>query len=160
MKTKIGWWGPSCTGLGQGLMVIFLQKRMTKIVQMDFIWRGSGHCSDRQTMDLFPLIRWVPHTQPPTGRALQFPSMTDSHRKQMTDKNMSQIGRNWDIAWVILTRTWVRTILISGAPARLIDRAGDGSTFREIRQLATWILWSLKSAASFILRDGKERRDT
>lgn len=87
MKAKIGWWGPSCTGLGQGLMVIFLHKRATKIVQMDFIWRGSGYCSDRQTMDLFPLIRWVPHTQPPTGRALQFPSMTDSHRKQMTDKN-------------------------------------------------------------------------
>lgn len=47
--------------------------------------------------------------------------------------------------------------MISGAPDRLIDRAGRGSTFREMRQLAIWILWSLKSDASLILRDRKEK---
>ena len=46
---------------------------------------------------------------------------------------------------------------MSGDPDRLTDRAGDGSTFSEMRKLATWILWSLKSAASLILR---ERDDT
>lgn len=53
---------------------------------------------------------------------------------------MSQMRGKWDIVWVILTRKWVRTILMRGAPERLTDRAGEGSTFREIRQLATWIL--------------------
>lgn len=55
-----------------------------------------------------------------------------------------------------LTRTWVSTILMSGAPERLTDKAGEGSTFKEIRQLATWILWSLKSAASLILKAKKK----
>lgn len=41
---------------------------------------------------------------------------------------------------------------MSGDPERLTDRAGDGSTFRDIKQLATWILWSLKSVASLILK--------
>lgn len=52
---------------------------------------------------------------------------------------------------------WVRTILISGPPRRLLDKAGDGSTFREIRQLATWILWFLNSAASLILTEKRQK---
>lgn len=54
---------------------------------------------------------------------------------------------------------WVRTILISGPPRRLLDKAGEGSTFREMRQLATWILWSLKSAALLILTEEKKDRN-
>lgn len=50
---------------------------------------------------------------------------------------------------------WVRTILTSGPPRRLLDKAGEGSTFREMRQLATWILWCLKSAALLILTGKK-----
>lgn len=46
---------------------------------------------------------------------------------------------------------------MSGAPERLTDRAGEGSTFREMRQLATWILWSLKSVASLILTEEEIR---
>lgn len=70
---------------------------------------------------------------------------------------MSQRKGKWDILWVSLTSMWVRTILISGPPRRLLDKAGEGSTFREIRQLATWILWSLKSAASLILREKRQK---
>lgn len=49
---------------------------------------------------------------------------------------------------------------MSGAPERFTDRAGDGSTFREIRQLATWILKSLKSAAVLILKGEKKQTQT
>lgn len=61
--------------------------------------------------------------------------MTNTHTE---DKDVSQL--TWTLFGRTLTRTWVRTILMSGAPERLIDRAGEGSTFREMRQLATWIL--------------------
>lgn len=81
-----------------------------------------------------------------------FPNwQTDKHR-------LSQTQGNWGILLERLTSKWVRTILISGPPRRLLDKAGEGSTFREMRQLATWILWSLKSAALLILREKKKDR--
>lgn len=133
---------------------------MPKIELIDFIWGGSGgYCSNRQPMaTLFPLIRWAPHTQQlcsaAAKKALQLPSMRMTHTEsRRLIMSWVKYGEPWSFYELILTMTWVRTILMSGAPERLTDRAGEGSTFREIRQLATWILWSLKSAASFILRD-------
>lgn len=78
--------------------------------------------------------------------------------RQIDKRRLSQTQGNWDILLERLTSKWVRTILISGPPRRLLDKAGEGSTFSEMRQLATWILWSLKSAALLILTEKKDRK--
>lgn len=77
--------------------------------------------------------------------------------RQIDKHRLSQTQGNWGILLERLTSKWVRTILISGPPRRLLDKAGEGSTFREMRQLAIWILWSLKLAALLILT-GKKRQ--
>lgn len=48
---------------------------------------------------------------------------------------------------------------MSGAPDRLTDRVGTGSTFREIKWLAISIVWSLKSTASFILKQKQMKKE-
>lgn len=80
-----------------------------------------------------------------------FQIITDVWHLSRSTQTQLNVKADWTEKWCSPTSWCVRTILMRGSADRLSDSAGDGSTFREIRWLAIWILQSLKSTASLIL---------
>lgn len=143
MKTKpgfalcVGKCPAAQTSVSQWWTAIVLHKHIPKIEPTNFMWRDPTAI---ETIGRALPSDNIPHPTIVTSRnSLSFPSITHQDGKKDKWVREEEMGH----ANYSLTKTWVSTIFMSGAPERLTDRAGRGSTFKEIRQLATWILWSL-----------------